>query len=201
MNETPHNLASERSALLNIAPKWRENALTAVVRNQFGIAVYARSIDAKTKTQVGPVIGPTVLMYKDLSDSVRAEAFGYGLEVRLTRAAAIEHAKSGRPATAQERFDAIERLCQHYASGTDAWNMSGGGGGGLGQEAKILIEALMRVFSLDEDAAEMQVRGMSADERLALSMDDDIRPTVETIRKERAGKVDTKALLEKLRRA
>jgi hypothetical protein len=155
--------------------KFRENAQTAVQRDEHGIRIFVRGIDR-------PCVD---LRYTQLSDTVRAEAMGYGMEVRLTRAAAIEHAKSGRPASGQERFDAIKRLGDHYASGTESWTMESAGPG-LSADTRVLMEALVRVFTLSPEVAEEQVRAMSIADRDALRIDADIKPTIDAIYAERA---------------
>jgi hypothetical protein len=146
-----------------------------VQRNAHGIQIWVRGIER-------PAVD---LKYSQLSEAVRAEALGYGMEVRLTRAAAIEHAKSGRPATGQERHDAIKRLGDHYASGTESWTMESAGPG-LSADTRVLIEALVRIFALSPEVAEEQCRSMSIADRDALRIDADIKPTVDAIYAERA---------------
>lgn len=174
--------------------KFRENATTAVQRNAEAITIHVRGIPA-----------PIVLKFGQLSDSVKNEAMGYGMEVRLTRAAAMERdTKTGKPASAQDKYDAIKRLADHYATGTDAWAMASGGGGGLSADTKALIEALVRALGMHSDAAEEAVREMTSAERDALRIDDEIKPHLDAIYAERAkaggtAGMITKNLLEKLR--
>jgi hypothetical protein len=174
--------------------KFREKAVTNVQRNAEAITIHVRGI-----------VQPLVLKFGQLSDAVKAESMGYGMEVRLTRAAAIERdAKSGKPASAQDKYDAIKRLVDHYATGTDAWAMAGGGGGGLSADTKALIEALVRALGMHADAAEEAVREMTTAERDALRVDDEIKPHLDAIYAERAkaggtAGMITKNLLNKLR--
>ena len=160
---------------MNTPIKFRENAQTAVVRDAHGIQIWVRGIDK-------PAVN---LKWSQLSQAVREEGMGYGMEVRLTRATAIEHSKSGRPATAQERFDALKRLGDHYASGTDKWTMESAGIS-LSADTRVLIEALVRALGLSPEVAEEQCRAMSIAERDALRVDDDIKPYVDEILLERA---------------
>jgi hypothetical protein len=174
--------------------KFRENAVTAVSRDATGITVAVRGIDA-----------PIVLRYAQLSDVVKTEAMGYGMEVRLTRAAAIERdTKSGKPATAAEKHAAIKRLADHYASGTEAWAMVSMGGGGLSADTRALIEALVIAFGLAPDAAEEAVREYTTAERDALRVDPEVKPHLDAVYAERARSAGvagmiTKNLIEKLR--
>jgi hypothetical protein len=176
------------------AVKFRENATTSVTRDATAITVHVRGI-----------LQPIVLRFAQLSQRVKDEAMGYGMEVRLTRAAALERdTKSGRSASAQEKHDAIARLAAHYASGTDAWAMAGGGGGGLSADTRALIEALVRVFELDGADAEARVREMTGADRDALRVDPEIKPTLDAVYAERArvgGAASAKALIEGLRAA
>lgn len=176
------------------SPKFRENAVTAVTRDAQQITVHVRGKD-------GVTLQPIVLRFADCSEQVRAEAMGYGLEVRLTRAAAIEHAKAGRPATAEEKHERIRALAEHYASGTDSWTMAGGGGGGLNADTTALIEALSLALECDRDLAEAQVREMTSAQRAALRLDEEIKPWLDQIYADRAkvSGVDTKGLLAKLK--
>lgn len=167
--------------------KFRENATTSVQRNAERIEIHVRGIPA-----------PIVLKFGQLSESVRSEAMGYGMEVRLTRAAAIERdTKSGKPATAQEKYDAIARLAAHYATGTDAWAMASGGGGGLSADTKALIEALVRALGMTQDGAEEAVREMTTAERDALRVDDEIKPHLDAIYAERARAGGTAGMITK----
>lgn len=175
------------------AVKFRENSVCAVQRTAEQISVFVRG-----------VAQPIVLRFAQLSDAVRAEAMGYGMEVRLTRAAAIERdSKSGRSATPQEKAEAIRKLAEHYASGTESWTMSGGGGGGLNSDTTALIQALAMALELSEEKAEEAVRSMSSAERSALRVDSEIKPFLDEIYAERAKaqKTDTSALLAALRSA
>jgi len=131
---------------------------------------------------------PIAVRWSALSDAVRKAAFGYGMEVRLTRAAAMTRdTKSGKAASPLDKYDAIKRLADHYSSGTDSWTMaSSGGGGGLSADTRALIEALVAALGLDADVAEEQVRGMTTAERDALRVDAEIKPYLDLIYEERA---------------
>lgn len=183
-------------------PQFRENAVTAVQRTAERIIIWVRDTERKDgETVTTKVFEPIELPFNTCSEAVKNEAMGYGLEVRLTRAAALsKDTKSGKSATGLEKYEAIKKLADHYASGTDAWAMSGAGGG-LSSETRVLIEALSRALDCDLDAAEAHVREMSSAERDALRIDAEIKPHIDAIYAERAKSqgTDTKGLLAKLR--
>lgn len=171
--------------------KFRENAVTSVQRDATGISIHVRGIPQGIR-----------LNYADCSDAVLTEAKGYGLEVRLTRAAAIEVAKAGRKPTAQEKYNAIKRLADHYASGTESWGMGNLGGGGLSSDTRALIEAIVTAFDADLESTEEAVRNMTSGERDALRVDPEIKRELDKVYEARAagGGGKAKELLEKLRR-
>lgn len=170
--------------------KYRDGAVIAVVRDAMGIAIHMREIgrpDDNGHTATIRELDPIRLRYGQMSDATRAEAFGYGIEVRLTRAAALsKDTKTGKSATVVEKWESVKRLADHYASGTESWEMASLGGGGLTAETKVLIEALVRVLGLDADIAEEQVRAMTTAERDAIRASEEIAPTIAAIYAERA---------------
>lgn len=173
---------------MNTTVKFRENATTSVVRDAQGITIHMRETrrTAAGETETVRLLEPIALRWDQLSEPVRAEAMGYGMEVRLTRAAALEKdTKSGKSASAQEKRDAIAKLADHYASGTESWTMASAGGG-LSDETRVLIEALTTALGLDADVAEEQVRALSSAERAQLRIDDEIKPHIDAIYARRA---------------
>lgn len=184
------------------APKFRETAQTAVVRDANGITVFLRETrkGPNGETVTASILEPIVLTYDKLSDAVRAEALGYGMEVRLTRQAALSIVNGKRPSV-QEKHAAIAELAAHYASGTESWTMASGGGGSLSADTRALILAVQRALGLDADAAEDAVREMTTAQRDALRVDDEIKPHLDAIYAERAkaAQGSTDSLKEKLR--
>lgn len=166
------------------------------------VTTVTRTPESITIAVRGAQGAPLTLMFGALSSAVKAEALGYGMEVRLTRATAIEHdTKTGRAASPQEKYDRVKKLIDHYASGTESWTMSGGGGGGLSSDTRALIEALSRAFEIDLELAELHVREMSSSERDALRVDAEVKPYLDDIYAERAKAAgsDTRALIERLK--
>ena len=187
--------------------KFRDGAVIAVVRTALGITVAVREIGVRTEggervEYTAKRLPDITLRYEQLSDAVRAEAFGYGMEARLTRAAALSRdTQTNKAAPPAAKHEAIKRLADHYASGTEAWEMASSGGGGLSADTRVLIEALVRAFGLDAEVAEEQVRAMTTAERDAIRVSEEIRPVIAAIHSERAAgsKVDAGGLLERLR--
>lgn len=178
MNETKTLFKSDRQT-------------TAVERDALGLTIHVRGS------------GAIHLEFAKLSAAVRAEAMGYGMEVRLTRAAALEaNEKTGRPATAQEKFAAIKRLADHYASGSDSWTMAQGPREGwMNSDNLALAEALSKGFEIDLELAKAKVKEMSPAEREALRVDEEVKPWLDEVYASRVAvaKVDTKGLLAKLK--
>lgn len=175
--------------------KFRENAVTACVRTAEQITIHVRAGEGE------PPLAPIVVRFAQLSDAVRAEAMGYGLEVRLTRAAALERdSKSGRSATPQDKHAAIRALAEHYASGSESWNMAAGVRG-PSQEVRDLASALEAALGLGAETALEQVRAMSGAERDALRLDEEIKPHLESVLRARVGTQSggAKALIAKLK--
>lgn len=168
-----------------------ERQVTAVVRDAAGLTIHVRGSGAIT------------LAFASLSQSVRDAAMGYGMEVRLTRAAAMEaNEKTGRPASPAEKYAAIKKLAEHYAAGSESWTMaSGPRDGWMNSDNLALAEALAAGFELDLDLAKEKVKAMSPGEREALRIDDEVKPWLDEIYAKRvtAAKVDTKGLLAKLK--
>jgi len=94
----------------------------------------------------------------------RAYAELHGWKQRLSDAGAMSRdPETGRPATAQDKYDAIFALAEHYQSGAVEWSRVGGGGGGK----SITIEAIARVKDVDYADAERMVTEF-ADKALTL---------------------------------
>jgi len=171
VDNTPYVLGHDGSK-----PVFRESAVTALVRDAVGISIWTRR-----------TAQPIVLRFAQLSDAVRAEAMGYGMEVRITRAAALmRDTKSGKPALPSDKHAAMKRLADHYASGTDSWTMAGGGGGGLSADTRALIEALAKAFDIEASVAEEQVREMDSAQRDALRVDEEVKPYLDEVYAQRA---------------
>lgn len=127
------------------------------------------------------------------------QAARHGFKQRISDGAAMARdQKTGLPATEAEKFDAMQRLADHYQSGAEQWGLvaTQGARGGF------LFEALRELYP--EHTPE-QVReyldGLSRKEQDALREDESVEPIIARMKRERMAdqpKVDTKALLAKL---
>lgn len=124
----------------------------------------------------------------------------HGFIQRISDGAAIgRDPKTGRPATPEEKLEAMARLVEHYESGTAEWSrvQAAGPRGGL------LFEALVRMYP-DKDAATIRayLDGLTDKQQAALREDDEVAPVIAAIKAERAKdapKMDTKGLLAGLK--
>lgn len=121
----------------------------------------------------------------------------HGMIQRISDAAAISRdPKTGRPATPEEKLEAMRRLVEHYESGAAEWSRvreSAGPRGGF------LFEALCRMYPAKPPAdIRAYLDGLSDKQQSALREDDAVGPVISAIKAERnAGqpKPDTKAML------
>ena len=96
----------------------------------------------------------------------------HGFEQRLRdRAAMSADTKTGASATAQDKFDRIKALVDHYHAGGE-WEMRGTGGGTKKKEIDWIMEALAEIKGVTVEAVEKMVaaaaakKGITADKYL-----------------------------------
>lgn len=123
-----------------------------------------------------------------ISEEVRARAMLHGLCQRIADAAALSRStETGKPASAQDKHDAMKRLVDHYNSGTAEWNIARAAGGGGGSDG-YLLQAL---FQLYPDRGEAQVREfyskLDKKQRAALIASPKIAPIIDALRAKGAG--------------
>jgi len=71
--------------------------------------------------------GTLTLDVAALHEKIRERAAVHGMIQRVSDAAAIPRdTKTGASATAEEKFKSMQRLVEHYASGSEDWNRKGG---------------------------------------------------------------------------
>lgn len=113
----------------------------------------------------------------------------HGLVQRVSDAAAMARdTKTGKPATPQEKYEAMKRLVEWYNSGAEGWSPQRAEGkereqSGVGD----LRQALEEMYP--EKPAERireYVKGLKKEERAALMGQEKVRRIVERIRDERA---------------
>jgi len=106
-------------------------------------SVITHSISPSGDELAFDVLGVGVLRF-DLTavhGDIRHHAFVHGMIQRISDAAAISRdPETGEPATAQDKFDAMQRLVAHYESGTPEWSRRAAPG--EGNKGGLLFKAL-----------------------------------------------------------
>lgn len=139
----------------------------------------------------------------DQSNRLHAELHGW--KQRISDAAAISRdEETGKPASPQEKLDAMRELVAHYESGLAEWSRVGQGGGGK----SLTIEAIASIKGIEYDQAEEYVADFAAkkyagDTKKALAFlrtGSRVAEKMEEMRKARmpAPKVDADAALDEL---
>lgn len=101
-------------------------------------------------------VGEIRLDISTMSDENKAHAIMHGMEQRIRDAAAIPRDKTtGASATPQDKYDAMQRLAEHYASGSPDWGIRRVEGSGGAKS--ITIEAIARAKECDYETAESMV--------------------------------------------
>lgn len=97
-------------------------------------------------------IGDMVIHPDTLHPDVMRRAALHGMIQRISDAAAISRdAETGKPASAQDKFDAMQRLVAHYESGTSEWSRKPVAG--EGKSGGLLFRALC-IMSAETKTAE-----------------------------------------------
>ena len=114
---------------------------------------------------------------KTMSEAFKAAAFAYGLDVRANRLTAIPNdTTSGKPASAQARWNKVNRYAQHANSGTVEWEMRQSAEDRAAQDAAKKA-ADMIAMRADVAIALIAVKGMTAtgaNAWVTAHLDDDI---------------------------
>lgn len=126
-----------------------------------------------------------------------AYAAFHGWKQRFVDAAAMSRdTETGKPASPQEKYEAIEALVEHYESGTEKWTRQAE----AGPRGGYLFEALCRVYGHKKAPTEIRewLNGLNEKQQAALREDDSIAPVIAAIKAEKRKdqpQVDTKSLL------
>ena len=116
------------------------------------IDVVAQTLTITTKG----IENPIVLAMKDVSPENATYAMLHGFKQRVVDAAAISRDESnGQPATPQEKYDAMKRMADHYASGSKEWSIRESGGSTV--DTGLTIRALAAVKGWTESVAREKV--------------------------------------------
>lgn len=143
--------------------------------------------------------GETLTMRGDaLTSDVQQYALMHGLKQKLVDAAAISrNTETGRPATVEDKYQAVKTVYDRLLAG--AWNATREGGGATGG---LLLQALVRMYAGRKTPDEL--RAFLADktdaEKTALRKNPRVALIIEDIRAEtgKAASIDTDGLLGEL---
>lgn len=152
--------------------------------------------------------GEIILHMDRVSVACKDYARFHGFKQRGVDAAARPcDTKTGKPAPVAEKFSAVKRVVDHLETGTDDWNMAGGGEGGK----SLVVEAIARVQEIEYAEAEKRVEVLAKEKYEGdakkciafLRQGARVMAAMDAIRKERtpAAKVDADAELDALTRA
>lgn len=143
--------------------------------------------------------GETLTIRGDaLTSDVQQYALMHGLKQKLVDAAAISrNTETGRPATVEDKYQAVKTVYDRLLAG--AWNATREGGGATGG---LLLQALVRMYAGRKTPDEL--RAFLADktdaEKTALRKNPRVAQIIEEIRAEtgKAASIDTDGLLGEL---
>lgn len=144
--------------------------------------------------------GDLTFNFRKVHTDLRLTAEGHGWIQRISDAAAISRdAETGTAATPAEKLAAMERLVEHYESGTAEWSRVAE----AGPRGGILFKALCRMFAGQKSAEEVRtwLDARTKVEQAALRASEKVRKIIAEIEAEAvtaAPKVDTEALLANL---
>jgi hypothetical protein len=97
-------------------------------------------------------VGETRVMFTNLHPDVREAAVEYGVNVRVSRMAAIAaNTKTGKSATPAEKFARVSRCAEHLNSGAPTWELARGATGPRGPDAhtQLVIEAVALIQGVE----------------------------------------------------
>ena len=133
-----------------------------------------------------------------LSNHVMEYAIFHGLKQKLVDAAAISrNQETGRPATVEDKYQAVKTVYDRLLAGQ--WNAVREGGGATGG---LLLQALVRMYAGRKTAEELKafLADKSDAEKTALRKNPRVAAIIEDIRAEtgKAANIDTDELLGEL---
>lgn len=133
--------------------------------------------------------GNLVLDTRKLSEQNRLKAMLHGMVQRVSDAAAMARdPKTGASATAQEKFEAMKKLVEHYQSGSGEWSPARVIGERVlrvNPQVEVLIRALrIHSPSKDQETVEKFVKGLTQAQVSALVVSEQLKEAVELAREE-----------------
>lgn len=147
----------------------------------------AHKVDGAVITWTVKGAGTLTLALEKLSEANRLRATAHGMVQRISDAAAMARdAKSGASASPQEKFEAMSKLVEHYASGAEEWSPTRAAGvARVNPQAQLLIAAL-RIHSpaKDQETVEKFVKGLTTAQISALTLSEQLKEAMELAREE-----------------
>lgn len=121
----------------------------------------------------------------------KERAMLHGFVQRISDAAAMARdSKTGASATPQEKFAAMQRLVEHYQSGSEGWSparSSEGVGRPKGESANVkLLRAALALYNPQKDAETIEkfVKGLTGAQQTALLVSEPLKVSVELAREQ-----------------
>lgn len=143
-------------------------------------------------------VGQLVLDFAKMNSAIIERAAMHGMVQRISDAAAIPRdLETGESATAQDKFDAMQRLVSHYESGTAEWSRRPQPG--EGKSGGLLFKALCVMSAETKTPAEIKewMTGKTKAQLTALRNQPKIAEVINSLRPV-SMEVDTDALLDEL---
>lgn len=138
-------------------------------------------LDAMTVTFNVPGFDPLIIAATALPTDVQRYATLHGINQTCGDAAAIEYTQPDgtvRKPTMAEKYRAIADRAERLQT---AWKSESGGG----EDASLLVEALMMLSGADRETVEFEVAAMSAEERREIARDPTVGYRILEIRRNR----------------
>lgn len=151
----------------------------------------AHKIDAEAGTITWQVKGAGEIRLElgKVHEANSKRAMMHGFVQRISDAAAMARdGKTGASATAQQKFEAMSKLCEHYQSGAQEWSpvrTAGSAGSRVNPQAQLLIAALL-IHSPGKGAevVEKFVKGLTGAQLSALVLSELLKEAVELAREQ-----------------
>ncbi len=138
--------------------------------------------------------GTLRVSFANLSGAVRDRALAHGIVQRVVDAAALSRdEKSGKSASALEKFTAMKEIVDHLMSGTENWTLSRES---ESPHVNLLTQCLSEIYpERGEDKIRTWVKKLSASDRKALLVSEKIKKIAERIEGEKLKHIDAEELL------
>lgn len=176
--------------------KIREGAVLAVVVDEVSKSIV---FNVRGAAQDGGSKSISLDLSKVHPDNIAYAAL-HGFKQRCGDAAALSrNPETGKPATPAEKFEAVQRLVEHYNSGAPEWALRASGEGRTSGELAMLTRAVAE-YKGTEDFAKVRdwLKSKTDAERKALAVSAAIKPIMDRMREEAAAPVDAEDMLAEL---